>query len=112
LCQLLWEDGVKLLIPHMERLDAARNREERAAWLLSCPLDILLSCEMTIRNRLLNARFREGIDYLDAELADLRRDRPADGGRHCSMVVSAARGRMERIALGLPPRGYLKGGDQ
>ena len=101
---------MNLLIPHMERLDAAQSREERAAWLLSCPLDILLSCEMTIRNRLLNARFREGIDYLEAELADLRRERPADGGRYCTMIVSAARGRMERIALGLPPRGYLKGG--
>jgi hypothetical protein len=104
---------MSFLIPHMERLDAARNREERAAWLLSCPLDILLSCEMTIRNRLLNARFREGLDYLDAELADLRRERPADGGRFCNMAVGAARGRMERIACGLPPSLFERGqGDE
>ncbi|MDO5895107.1 hypothetical protein [Agrobacterium sp. Azo12] len=100
---------MSMLIPHIERLDAAQSREERAAWLLSCPLDTLLSCEMTIRNRLLNARFREGLDYLDAELADLRRERPADGGRFCSMPVGAARGRMERIALGLPPSLFGKG---
>jgi hypothetical protein len=100
---------MNILIPHMEKLDAAQSREERAVWLLSCPLDILLSCEMTIRNRLLNARFREGLYYLDAELADLRRERPADGGRYCNMAVGAARGRMERIALGLPPSIFERG---
>jgi hypothetical protein len=98
-----------IAIPRIEKLDAAQTREERAAWLLTCPLDVLLSCEMTIRNRLLNARFKEGLDYLDAELADLRRERGADGGKNCNMLVGVARGRMERIALGLPAR-QLQGG--
>ncbi|MCI9865828.1 hypothetical protein RHIZ_07730 [Rhizobium skierniewicense] len=93
----------------IEKLNAARTREERAAWLLNCPLDILLSCEMTIRNRLLNARFKEGLDYLDAELVDLRRERGADGGKNCNMLVGVARGRMERIALGLPARQLQEG---
>ncbi|WP_311273523.1 MULTISPECIES: hypothetical protein [unclassified Rhizobium] len=90
-------------IPRIEKLEAAQTREERAAWLLTCPLDVLLSCEMTIRNRLLNARFNEGLDYLDAELVDLRRERDADGGKNCNMLVGVARGRMERVALGMPP---------
>ncbi|WP_052675420.1 hypothetical protein [Agrobacterium arsenijevicii] len=94
------------IIPRIEQLEAARTREERAAWLLSCPLDVLLSCEMTIRNRLLNARFREGLDYLEIELADLRRERGADGDKSMRMEVGAARGRMERIALGLPAAWY------
>ncbi|NWJ24756.1 hypothetical protein [Rhizobium sp. RM] len=93
---------MNLLIPRIERLEAARTREERAAWLLTCPLDVLLSCEMTIRNRLLNAHFREGLDYLDIELTDLRRERGADGDKSLRMEVGAARGRLERIALGIP----------
>ncbi|NTA58088.1 hypothetical protein G6L32_05480 [Agrobacterium tumefaciens] len=94
------------IIPRIEQLEAAHTREERAAWLLSCPLDVLLSCEMTIRNRLLNARFREGVEYLEIELADLRRERGADGDKSMRMEVGAARGRMERIALGLPAARY------
>ncbi|WP_288430224.1 hypothetical protein [uncultured Agrobacterium sp.] len=95
-----------MIIPLIEGLEAAQSREERAAWLLRCPLGVLLSCEMTIRNRLLNARFKEGIEYLEAELADLRRVRGADGGKNCNMLVGAARGRLERIALGMPPLRY------
>ncbi|ANV24788.1 hypothetical protein [Agrobacterium pusense] len=94
------------IIPRIEQLDAARTHEERAAWLLTCPLDVLLSCEMTIRNRLLNARFREGLEYLEIELTDLRRERGADGDKSLRMEVGAARGRMERIALGLPAARY------
>lgn len=94
------------IIPRIEQLEAAQTREERAAWLLTCPLDIMLSCEMTIRNRLLNARFREGLDYLEIELTDLRRERGADGDKSLRMEVGAARGRMERIALGLPAARY------
>jgi hypothetical protein len=39
---------MNVLIPYMEKLDAACYREERAAWLWSCLLDILLACAMTI----------------------------------------------------------------
>ncbi len=94
------------IIPRIEQLEAAQTREERAAWLLTCPLDIMLSCEMTIRNRLLNARFREGLEYLEIELTDLRRERGADGDKSLRMEVGVARGRMERIALGLPAARY------
>lgn len=94
------------IIPRIEQLEAARTREERAAWLLTCPLDVLLSCEITIRNRLLNARFREGLEYLEIELTNLRRERGADGDKSLRMEVGAARGRMERIALGLPAARY------
>lgn len=94
-------------IPFLEKLSDAQTREERAEWLLCCPLDVLLSCSMLIRNRLLQTGFREGITYLEAELADLRSVRRADGNKHYSMAVCVARGRMERIALGLPPRGFL-----
>lgn len=94
---------------YMGTLDVTSSREERACWLLACPLDVLLSCEIAIRKRLANARFQEGLDYLDAELTDLRRERGADGGKNSNMLVGVARGRMERIALGLPAR-QLQGG--
>lgn len=63
-------------------------------------------CEMTIRNRLLNARFRDGLEYLEIELTDLRRERGADGDKSLRMEVGAARGRMEHIALELPAARY------
>ncbi len=95
-----------LIIDRILYLGIAQSREELDELLLACPLDDLLSCEMTIRDRLLNTQFREGIEYPEIELADLRRERGADGDKSMRMEVGAARGRMERIALGLPAARY------
>lgn len=53
------------LLPIIEELANARSHEDRAAWLLSCPFGILRKYDFTIRNRLLNAGFPAGLDYLE-----------------------------------------------
>lgn len=82
------------LLPIIEELASARDHGERAYWLLGCPLSILLTYQGTIRNRLQNAFFDEGVAYLDAELALARQVR-ADGImardnplRHRMMVIA------------------------
>ncbi|MCF3642988.1 hypothetical protein LXM94_23780 [Rhizobium sp. TRM95111] len=49
----------------------ATDERGRAAALLDCPLSIPMTCEFTIRNRLMAAGFRAGLAYLDSELAVL-----------------------------------------
>ena len=65
------------LLPIIEELADAQDHPARAAWLLSCPLSVLFKYQETIRNRLRAAFFREGLDYLEAELALARRVRKA-----------------------------------
>ena len=60
------------LLPIIEELADAPNHAARAIWLLSCPLAILMTYQTTIRARLRNAGFLEGVDYLDIELATMR----------------------------------------
>jgi hypothetical protein len=94
---------MNVIIPRIDQMYGARTNADRAAWLLSCPFDVLLSCEMTVRNHLRSVGFREGVAYLELELSELRRERQPDADQSFSMEVKAARGRMERVALGLPP---------
>ncbi len=61
-----------LLVDEIQQLSDCRSHGERADWLLTAPLSILARYEMTIRNRLLIAGFREGVDYLEWELARFR----------------------------------------
>lgn len=85
--------------------DACVTRKEWAAWLLRAPLATLLRDEMTIRNRLRLSGFREGLVYLDAELAMLRAERREDGQTVDYIGIAIARGLMSRIDEGLPPVG-------
>ena len=84
-------------------IDTCVTRQERATWLLRAPLSTLLRDEMAIRNQLRIAGFREGLAYLDAELRMLRADRREDGQTVAYIEIAVARGRMSRIAAGLPP---------
>ena len=63
------------LLPIIEELASAVDHPTRARWLLCCPLSVLFKYQDTIRNRLLNAFFRDGLDYLEAELALARQVR-------------------------------------
>lgn len=83
--------------------DTCVTRYEWAIWLLCAPLATLLRDEMAIRNQLRLAGFREGLDYLDAELRMLRAERRDDGQTVAYIDIAVARGRMSRIAAGLPP---------
>jgi len=56
------------LLPIIEQLAEAIDDAARARWLLACPLAILITYSMTIRNRLHCAGFVAGIDYLECEL--------------------------------------------
>lgn len=85
--------------------DTCVTRYEWAIWLLCAPLATLLRDEMAIRNQLRLAGFREGLAYLDAELRMLRADRRDDGQTIAYIDIAVARGRMSRIAAGLPPVG-------
>ena len=53
------------LLPIIEQLENCGTHLERAAWLRSCPIDILRRYDSTIRNRLMHASFQTGIDYMD-----------------------------------------------
>jgi hypothetical protein len=75
-----------------------------ARWMLRCPLAKLLRDESHIRLALRLTGFRAGLDYLDAELSFLRDERADDGGPAKYLAITVARGRMDRIACGLPPR--------
>jgi hypothetical protein len=77
---------------------------EAARWLLRCSPSRLLRDESHIRRWLRLSGFRAGIDYLDAELLFLRSARADDGGPSELITITVARGRMDRIACGLPPR--------
>ncbi|MCF1471178.1 hypothetical protein FS763_04455 [Agrobacterium vitis] len=63
------------LVDEIQQLDDCRSHQARAEWLLTCPLAKLSMYEMTIRNRLQIAGFREGVVYLEWELARMRAPR-------------------------------------
>lgn len=67
------------LLPDIEDLANCQTHAERCDWLLRAPLSVLLKYEMTIRNRLMHARFAEGIAYLEAMNALSRSPRGGDG---------------------------------
>lgn len=93
------------LLPIIEQLDNAKTDAERAAWLLSCPLQILGKYRETIANRLHHAGFQWGLDYLEAEIAGLMAVRGRDGvpvGGPAATLVFARLG-MGAIADGASP---------
>jgi hypothetical protein len=57
------------MLPIIEDLASAQEDAERARWLLSAPISVLVTYQSTIRNQLQNAFFSEGLAWLDAELA-------------------------------------------
>ncbi|MDJ1632692.1 hypothetical protein [Rhizobium rhizogenes] len=91
-------------LPDVDHLNDAETDQQRARWLLRCSLSLLLRDESHIRRRLQLANFQLGVVYLDAELSFLRNPRRDDGGPIDLIEIAAARGRMDRIACGLPPR--------
>ncbi|MFT2213096.1 hypothetical protein ACLJYM_14530 [Rhizobium giardinii] len=93
------------LRPEIARIADAVTEAERAEALLECSLSTLMTCESTIRNRLMHAGFAEGLAYLDTELLQLRSSRKSSDAGLQGMAVIVARGRMYRIVLGLPADG-------
>lgn len=91
-------------IPIIRDLEDCETDRERAVWLNTCAPNVFEPHEMVIRERLRRARFSEGLRLLDVELAAGRRQRRIDGRYFGEMELGSARGRMHRIALGLPPR--------
>lgn len=53
------------LLPIIQQLADARNHQERAAWLRSCPIIEMRRHDSTIRNRLQLAGFHAGVSYVD-----------------------------------------------
>lgn len=91
-------------LPDVDNLEDAETDQQRARWLIRAPLAKLLRDESHIRRRLQLAHFHAGIKYLDAELTFLRNSRRDDGSPIDGVGIEVARGRMDRIASGLPPR--------
>lgn len=60
------------LVDEIQALADCRTDQERAEWLLTCPRLKLAKYEITIRSRLQNAGFLDGVAYLDDELSRLR----------------------------------------
>lgn len=63
------------MVEEIEQLWSCQTHAERAEWLLSCPLPKLFTYQDTIINRLRNAGFLAGVDYLEAELHRWRKPR-------------------------------------
>ena len=91
-------------LPDVDNLEDAETDQQRARWLIRAPLAKLLRDESHIRRRLQLVQFQAGVTYLDAELSFLRNARRDDGGPIDLVGIEVARGRMDRIACGLPPR--------
>lgn len=92
------------VLPIIRDLEDCETDQERAAWLNTCRLNVFEPHEILIRERLRHARFAEGLRLLDTELDVGRRQRRVDGTVFGEMELGSARGRIHRIALGLPPR--------
>lgn len=88
--------------PLVELLADAQTDEERAAWLLACPLSLLLSEESTIRRVLQTCGFLQGVAYLDIEISALVGTRDDHGRQPLHMERCAARGVMRWRAAGNP----------
>ena len=67
------------LLPIIEELADAADHAARARWLLACPFSIMLTYDMTIRNRLRHAGFLAGVEYVDAIGVVLRSTRDEHG---------------------------------
>ena len=67
------------LRPEIAPLADAVTNAARADALIRMSDSTLLTCEFTIRNRLMHSGFRLGLDYLDAALALLRSPRTDNG---------------------------------
>ncbi|MDK4704313.1 hypothetical protein PH562_18820 [Rhizobium sp. CNPSo 4062] len=91
-------------LPDVDNLEDAETDQQRARWLIRASLAKLLRDESHIRRRLQLAQFHAGIAYLEAELSFLRNPRRDDGSPVDYCGIEVARGRMDRIASGLPPR--------
>jgi hypothetical protein len=85
-------------------LDECITDAERARWLLTSSIDCLVREQSLIRIILRGTQFREGLSYLDAELDHFRSPRREDGETVDLITIKTARGRMDRIASGVPPR--------
>jgi hypothetical protein len=83
-------------------IDDCENDAERARWLLTAPIDCLIRDANFIRMVLRGTHFHAGLAYLDAELSHLREPRREDGWPIQIISISVARGRLNRIASGLP----------
>jgi hypothetical protein len=83
----------------IEDLHNCRTNAERAAWLLSAPLSLLLCDVMLIRRALMASGFQGGLIYLDAEISNLNRPRNLQALFE-PMAIRAARGDLRRIACG------------
>lgn len=90
------------MTPLIEQLADARTDMERAAWLLACPLAVLLTDEATIRQALQAAGFAQGLKYLEIETAALRGMRDIEGWPPLYMQRMVARGVMHWRAIGNP----------
>lgn len=89
------------LLPIIEELASAASHAERARWLLTAPLSVLVTYAFTINNRLLNAHFPDGVAYLDCELVAARARR-ADG---LAIKTNPMRGALISIAENRPYEG-------
>jgi hypothetical protein len=86
------------LLPILEELMDAPDHAGRAAWLLACPFNILITYQATIRNRLLCTYFAEGVAYLEFEIS-IGRSR-----RECGLIVQDNPLRMRMVeAAGFVP---------
>lgn len=87
---------------HVEQLIAASTDQERAAWLLSCPLALLAKNAVEIRWALSKARFELGISYLAVEISALNARRNSNGfyRRPTHRLVQQLRQDMSVVARG------------
>jgi hypothetical protein len=70
---------VTALLPIIEELADAVDQPARARWLLAVPLTVIVRDHLAIRRLLVAAGFREGLAYLETELAALSAVRGRDG---------------------------------
>jgi hypothetical protein len=67
-------------LPLIEDFDNARTHIERAERLAAMPLSLLMTCQMTLRNRCHNRHFPAGAAYVEAICALMRAVRAKDRG--------------------------------
>lgn len=85
-------------------IDECINDAERARWLLTASIEDLVVNRSFIQLVLRQCGFRDGLQYLEAELANFRARRTDDGEPVDLITIKTARGRMDRKACGLGPR--------
>lgn len=87
-------------LPLVDGLADCVSHEERANWLLCCPLAILNSESMAIRALCQAARFIPGVAYVETEQAALRSTRNPNGTLKPGVqrMVDEARGALAAFA--------------